>query len=88
MTICGFGLQPITTFTKVSYYVMKTDLTSFVVVRDDIVQTYIVLGNKLCRNNHLVIDLSMNKTSKINPDESRVDIYVDKNQSMKTLVHK
>ena len=92
MTICGFGLQPITTlgkvFTKVSYYGMKTDLTSFIVVNDDIVQTDIVLGNKFCRNNHLIIDLSMNKISKINPDESRVDIYIDKDQSMKTIVHK
>ena len=89
--IVGFGLEQMTTlgtvYSKLSYYGIKEDMTSFSVVEDNVIKTDAVLGKKFCKRNKLIIDLSQNKISKVGTDNSRVDIYINEDQSMKKVIH-
>ena len=75
------------TFLNVKYCSIQDEDTPFYVVPDQNLSSDVVLGSKFCKHNRLVIDLAKRRLSKMNSDESRIDMYHDSNNDIKQIVY-
>ena len=75
------------TYLNVKYCSIQDEDAPFYVVPDHNLSSDVVLGSKFCKHNRLVIDLANRRLSKMNSDESRIDMYHDSNNDIKQIVY-
>ena len=74
--------------TDFSFYGVHIVKTPFHIVDDDVIKTPVILGKKFCAKAKLIIDMNNRKISKAFNDGSRIDVYLNpEDTNLRTSVH-
>ena len=91
ITLAGLGMKTTQAIGKthvdISYGPIHDARIPFYVVRDKDMSNDVILGSKFCQHNGLVIDFNNRRLSKVNPDNSQVDMYHDAENNIKHVVY-
>ena len=89
--IAGLGEREIVTEglinIPIQFHKVDVEPTPFHVVPDETMKTSVILGKKFFEKSRISIDLRNRMISKRMEDGSKVDIYVQRDGSMRTLIH-